>query len=81
MLIPEHLSELLARSGRGEGVRAVLAEWGLDNDDVLEWLKQHHAALKAAKAEYRRRQMEPADAEASRRLAEMAANVEASRAD
>lgn len=77
MLTAAQLATLLERSAGGEGVRAVLAEFGCDNDDTLEWLKQHHGKLKEAKREYQRRLMLPEDAKASRDLMEMAANVEA----
>ena len=53
-LTSAQLDELCARSAAGEGVRAVLAEWGCDDTPTLESLKQHQARLKEAKAEYRR---------------------------
>lgn len=76
MLTPDQLSTLLARSAGGEGVRSVLAEWGCDNDDTLEWLKQHTVALRAAKREYQ----QFVRLESERVVADfkaMAANVEA----
>ena len=50
MLTPAQLDELCARSAAGEGVRAVLAEFGCDNDETLLWLQKNaHARLVAAK--------------------------------
>ena len=53
-LTPAQVSELLTRIAGGEGVRAVLAEWGCDDDATLVWLRDnHHADLRAAKVEQR----------------------------
>ena len=48
-LTPTQLDDLCLRSSRGEAVRSVLAEWGCDDFETLERLKQHHARLQEAK--------------------------------
>ena len=53
MLTDAQLTELCDRSAEGEGVRAVLREFGVEEGAALEWLRDnHHAALKAAKAAF-----------------------------
>lgn len=50
MLTPEQLDDLCARSAKGEGVRAVLAEFGVDEREGLLWLQTNaHQRLKDAK--------------------------------
>lgn len=50
MLTPAQLDELCARSAKGEGVRAVLREFGCDTDSTLLWLQKNaHPRLVDAK--------------------------------
>ena len=50
MLTDAQLDELCARSANGEGVRVVLAEFGIEENVGLLWLRDnHHARLKEAK--------------------------------
>lgn len=59
MLKPEQLAELLRRSAGGEAVRAVLASWGMDNDEELVWLQKNaHQDLVTAKRAFREKQVE-----------------------
>lgn len=46
----ELADEICRRSARGEGVRAVIIDRGLDVGDALDWLKENHLeAVRAAK--------------------------------
>lgn len=52
-LTPAQLDTLCERSARGEGVRAVLREFGCDDDETLLWLQANaHKRLVNAKQEF-----------------------------
>lgn len=54
MIPEEQFAEVLERSAKGEGVAAVLREFGMDKDEVWDWLKEkpQHLRIVAAKKLY-----------------------------
>lgn len=52
-LTDAQLEELLRRSADGEGILAMLKEFGCDDAETMDWLRDnHHDKLKAAKREF-----------------------------